>query len=145
MSDLSRRGFITRVGAGAAVGAVPLAAPAVAAAKPGKSRRPVSAQTVVNLFSKLPGTVGLKIHASPAHGDRGLLIAHNASRQMFVGSAIKTFALCKALRQSDSADVTAKIAARQLALNESVWNADSQSFNPPNLEGKVSEQRRWRR
>jgi beta-lactamase class A len=139
MSDLSRRRFIARAGAGAAVGAVPLAAPALAAAKPPKGRRPVSSQSIIKLFAKLPGTVGLKIMAPPANGDRGLLIRHNAGRQMFVGSAIKTFALCESLRQSDSPDVTAKIAARQLDLNASVWNADSQSFNPPNLEGKVSE------
>jgi beta-lactamase class A len=139
MTDLSRRKFIARAGAGAAVGAVPLAAPALAAAKPGKGRPPVSSKTIVKLFSKLPGTVGLKIQAPSAAGRRGLLIESNASRQMFVGSAIKTFALCESLRQSDSPDVTAKIAGRDLALNESVWNADSQSFNPPNLKGKVSE------
>jgi hypothetical protein len=41
---------------------VPLAAPALAAAKPGKGGRQVSSETIVKLFSKLPGTVGLKIH-----------------------------------------------------------------------------------
>jgi beta-lactamase class A len=139
MTDLSRRKFITRAGVGAAVGAVPLAAPAIAAAQPSKGRRPVSAKRIIDLFEKLPGTVGLRIDAPPANGDRGLRIRHNAGRQMFVGSAIKTFALCESMLQSDSPDVTAKIAARQLALNASVWNADSQSFNPPNLKGKVSE------
>src|ERR1700760_2144404 len=140
MSEISRRRFIGRAGAGAAIGAVPLAAPAVAAAagKPSRGRRPVSAQKVLAPFLKLPGTVGLKIMAPPAHGDRGLLIEHNASQQMFVGSAIKTFALCETLRLNDGPDVTAKIAAQDLALDESVWNADSQSFNPPNLTGKVS-------
>lgn len=89
----------------------------------------------------------MKIQAPPAHGDRGLLIGHNASQQMFVGSAIKTFALCEALRQVDSPDILEKVGENpahpdrvvQLPLNESVWNVDSQSFNPPYLEGKVSE------
>jgi len=138
MSELSRRRFLTRAGAGAAIGAVPLAAPAIAAAKPRPAGKPVSSSTILKLFAKLPGTVGLKIMAPPAHGDRGLLIEHNASQQMFVGSAIKTFALCETLRLNDGPDVTAKIAAQDLALDESVWNADSQSFNPPNLTGKVS-------
>lgn len=139
MSELSRRTFIARAGVGAAIGAAPLAAPALAAAKPANHGRSVSSKTVLELFAKLPGTVGLKIQAPPAAGDPGLLIESNASQQMFVGSAIKTFALCESLRQSDSPEVTAKIAARQLALNESVWNTDSQSFNPPNLTGKVSQ------
>jgi len=58
---------------------------------------------------------------------------------MFVGSAIKTFALCEALRQADSPDVVARITNRQLALDASVWNVDSQTFNPPYLSGRVSQ------
>jgi beta-lactamase class A len=144
---LSRRAFIGTAGAGAAAGAVPLAVPALAGAEPVKDRRPVSSKTIIKLFSKLPGTVAIKIVAPPAAGDRGLLIESNASQQMFVGSAIKTFALCEALRQVDSPDILTRIGENpthpgrvvQLALNESVWNVDSQSFNPPHLKGRVSE------
>ena len=94
---------------------------------------------MLKLFSGLPGKVAVKIQAPPAHGRRGLLIESNATDRMFVGSAIKTFALCEAFRQADSPDVIAKITERQLVLDESVWNADSQSFNPPNLSGTVTE------
>jgi beta-lactamase class A len=139
MTGVSRRTFVARAGAGVAGVAVPTAIPALAQAKSTGAQQPLAPQTILKLFAKLPGTVGLKIFAPAAPGGKQLLISSNASQQMFVGSAIKTFALCEALRQEDSADVTAKIAARQLALNASVWNGDSQSFNPPNLSGKVSE------
>ncbi len=127
---LSRRAFLTS----AAAGAVPLALPAVAGAQ-----QNLSPETVLHLFSRLPGKVGIKIYAPPVRGGRGLLIQSNASQRMFVGSAIKTFALCEALRQADSPDVVAKITATQLALNANVWNVDSQSFNPPHLTGKVTQ------
>jgi beta-lactamase class A len=55
----------------------------------------------------------------------------NAAKQMFVGSAIKTFILCEALRQSDSPDVVQKINAQQLALDASVWSLDSASLTLP--------------
>jgi len=58
---------------------------------------------------------------------------------MFVGSAIKTFVLCEALRQADSPKVVQTLIAQQLALDASVWSLDSATFNPPNLIGKVSE------
>jgi beta-lactamase class A len=139
MTTVSRRTFVTRAGAGAVAAAVPVAAPALARAHSTDAGSQLAPHSVVELFAKLPGTIGLKILAPAVPGGRQVLISHNASQQMFVGSAIKTFALCEALRQEDSADVTAKVAARQLALNASVWNGDSQSFNPPNLKGEVSE------
>ena len=37
--------------------------------------------------------------------------------RLFVGSAIKTFVLCEALRQADSPAVVETIASRQLALD----------------------------
>ncbi len=91
------------------------------------------------LFAHLPGVVAGKIVAPAAGGRPGLAAEFNASTRLFVGSAIKTFVLCEALRQADSPAVTETIASRQLALNESVWSPDAPSFNPPYLTGKVSE------
>ena len=94
---------------------------------------------MLKLFSGLPGKVAVKIQAPAAHGCRGLLIESNATDRMLVGSAIRTFAPCEALSQVDSRDLIAKITERQLVLDESVWNAVSQSFNPLKLSGKVTE------
>jgi beta-lactamase class A len=129
---VTRRGFLG--GSAATAGAGALAAPGVAAASDLDLQ-----ERIIGLFRHLPGIVSLKILAPPHAGRRGLLVEHQASRQMFVGSAIKTFVLCEALRQADSPTVTARIAARQLALNASVWSPDSASFNPPFLAGRVSE------
>jgi beta-lactamase class A len=141
---VSRRTFIT----GAAAGAAPLVVPELVAAKAAKAaKRPLGPEQVLGLFSGLPGKVAVKLYAPPVPGGRGLLIQSNASDRMFVGSAIKTFALCEALRQVDSPDIIDQIGdnpaqpdrVEYLSLNESVWNVDSQSFNPPNLSGKVTE------
>jgi len=91
---------------------------------------------VRKLFADLPGDLGIKIVA-PGRG--GLRLDINGHKEMFVGSAIKTFILCEALRQSDTPDVNATIAGRQLDLDESVWTAGSAMFNPPNLSGQVSQ------
>jgi beta-lactamase class A len=136
---VTRRTFLakTAVTAGAgslAVGAVPFALPGVAAAS--ELDLP---ERLVLLFRKLPGHVSVKIVAPPHAGRPGLLIEHNASAQLFIGSAFKTYVLCEALRQADSPAVVDTITARQLALNESVWSPDSASFNPPHLSGNVSE------
>ena len=140
---VSRRTFIT----GAAAGAAPLVVPELAAAKTARmAKQPLRPERVLNLFSRLPGTIALKIYAPPANGDRGLLIQSNASQRMFVGSSIKTFALCETLRRYDSPDILLKIGENPLhpnrvvylPLNQSVWNTDSQSFNPPNLRGRVT-------
>lgn len=96
-------------------------------------------QRIVDVFQNLPGNVALKIMAPPVAGSPGLLVEHNASEHLFVGSAIKTFVLCEALRQADSPVVTDTIAARPVALNQAIWTADSAWFNPPNLTGTVSE------
>jgi beta-lactamase class A len=56
-----------------------------------------------------------------------------------VGSAIKTFILCEALRQADSPSVVQTITDKQLPLDTSVWSVSSPTFNPPNLSGSVSE------
>jgi beta-lactamase class A len=66
-------------------------------------------------------------------------VALNSSTTLFIGSAFKTFVLGEALRQADSPDVVQTLTQRQLALDASVWNLDSATFNPPNLSGTVSE------
>ncbi|HEY4044157.1 MAG TPA: serine hydrolase, partial [Rhodopila sp.] len=87
----------------------------------------------------LPGRVGVRILAPAANGKPVLDIACNAGERMFAGSAIKTFILAEALRQADTPDVVKTISQTQLTLDASVWSADSQMFNPPNLIGKVSQ------
>lgn len=91
------------------------------------------------LFADLPGDVAGKVVAPAAGGLPGLAVEFNASKRLFVGSAIKTFVLCEALRQADSPAVTDTISSRQLALNETVWSPDAPTFNPPYLTGQVSE------
>ena len=56
-----------------------------------------------------------------------------------MGSTFKAFVLGEELRQADSPDVVQTITERQLALDESVWSPDSDTFNPPHLSGKVTE------
>jgi beta-lactamase class A len=127
----SRRGFLT--GATAAIGTMPLARPAMG------QKSSVSTETILSLFKSLPGDVAIKIFAPAVNGKPEFLVESNASKTMFVGSAIKTFILCEALRQADSPGVVRILKAKQLSLDASVWSADSVTFNPPNLIGKVSQ------
>ncbi len=129
----SRREFLAgAAGAAAAIGMTPL--PAMS-----QSKQDMSPQAILALFKSLPGDVAVKIHAPAAAGKPEFLVESNASKQMFVGSAIKTFVLCEALRQADSPKVVQTLRAQQLSLDASVWSLDSATFNPPNLIGKVSE------
>ena len=131
----SRREFLAgAAGAAAAVGVGPLALPTMA-----EGKDQVSPQVILALFKSLPGDVAIKIHAPASNGKPEFLVESNSSKQMFVGSAIKTFVLCEALRQADSPQVVKTLTAQQLALDASVWSLDSATFNPPNLIGKVSE------
>lgn len=98
-----------------------------------------SPDAILTLFKSLPGETAVKIHAPAANGKPEFLIESNASKQMFVGSAIKTFILCESLRQADSPTVVQSLTAEQLSLDASVWSLDSATFNPPNLIGKVSQ------
>jgi beta-lactamase class A len=91
------------------------------------------------LFRDLPGDLGLKIHAPSLKGKPGFTVQANADKVFFVASAIKTFALCEALRQVDSPDIVDALERKQLPLDASVWSLGSPSFNPPALSGKVSE------
>jgi beta-lactamase class A len=128
----TRRAFLA--GVAATVGIKPLILPALAEEKGG-----TSPQAILSLFKSLPGDVAVKIHAPATNNKPEFLVESNASKVMFVGSAIKTFVLCEALRQADSPNVVKTLTTRQLALDASVWSVDSATFNPPNLIGKVSE------
>ncbi len=131
----SRREFLAgAAGTAAAIGIAPLALPTMA-----EGKGQASPQAILSLFKSLPGDVAIKIHAPASNGKPEFLVESNSSKTMFVGSAIKTFVLCEALRQADSPQVVKTITAQQLALDASVWSLDSATFNPPNLIGKVSE------
>ena len=129
----SRRSFLA-TGA-AALGTAPLSA--FASESAGKDD--TSPDAILALFKSLPGETAVKIYAPAADGKPEFLVESNSSKQMFVGSAIKTFILCESLRQVDSPTVVKSITAQQLSLDASVWNLDSATFNPPNLIGKVSQ------
>ncbi len=129
----SRREFLAgAAGAAAAMGMSPL--PAMS-----QSKQDTSPQAILALFKPMPGEVAVKIYAPATNGKPEFLVETDASKQMFVGSAIKTFILCEALRQTDSPNVVKTIRTQQLSLDASVWSVDSATFNPPNMIGKVSE------
>jgi len=130
----SRRGFMTATAA-ATLGTLPLDLPALAR----EERTGTSPEEILAMFKGLPGDVAIKIHAPAVNGKPEFLVESNASKTMFVGSAIKTFILCEALRQADSPTVVQTLKAKQLSLDASVWSVDSATFNPPNLIGKVSQ------
>jgi beta-lactamase class A len=94
---------------------------------------------VARLFQRLPGEKAIKVWAPATDRAPQLLIASNASMRLFVGSAFKTFVLAEALRQADGPDVVKALTATQLPLDETVWSADSATFNPPHLTGLVSQ------
>jgi beta-lactamase class A len=133
----SRRTFIAASGA-TALGALPLlnASPAAAAAPRGID--PNLGNRVLNAFKGISGVLSLKIVAPAANGDKGFSLSSGSARQIFVGSAIKTFVLCESLRQVDGPGVVDALSSRILDLNASVWSVDSATFNPPNLIGQVS-------
>jgi beta-lactamase class A len=128
----SRRRFLT--GVAAAIGTAPLARPTAAAA-----RETLSSEAILSLFKSLPGDVAAKIHAPAVNNKPEFSVELNSSKQMFVGSAFKTFVLCEALRQVDAPNVVQTLTTNQMALDASVWSLDSATFNPPNLIGKVSQ------
>jgi len=128
----SRRDFLG--GAAATVGTLPWSGSAVA-----EEKTTASSEAILSLFKGLPGDVAVKIHAPAVNGKAEFLVESNASKMMFVGSAIKTFILCEALRQADFPQVVQALTTKQLPLDASVWSLDSATFNPPNLIGKVSQ------
>lgn len=133
---VSRRGLVL---GGLAAGATPLLlrSATAEAAQAGPQGSP--GNEIRKLFAGLPGTVSLKIDAPATKQGPGLQVSENSAQQMFVGSAIKTFVLCEALRQADSPNVVNTITSKQLSLGPDVWSLDSATFNPPNMIGVVSE------
>jgi beta-lactamase class A len=121
----SRRLFI------GSTAALAVAAPAIGAK--------IDPNGIVALFQDLPGRKAIKIWAPATDNAKQLRISSNASTPLFIGSAFKTFVLAEALRQVDAPDVVKTIGTTQLKLDETVWSADSATFNPPHLTGLVSE------
>jgi beta-lactamase class A len=130
----SRREFISGAAGAAAVG---ILAREVSATTSGTDQP--SPDAILSAFRGFPGNLGIKIYAPASNGKPELLIQSNTSKVLLIGSAFKAFVLCEALRQADSPDVVKTIGGQQLELDASVWSADSATFNPPNLIGKVSE------
>ncbi|WGJ14770.1 serine hydrolase [Methylocapsa sp. D3K7] len=129
----SRREFLKTAAATTTLTSIPLAAAADATNAAG-----LPAQTI-GLFEALPGDKALKIYAPTVGLKPGILIQSNASKMLFVASAIKTFVLCTALRQIDSPDIVHTLEDTELTLDDTVWSFGSPAFNPPNLTGVVSE------
>jgi beta-lactamase class A len=99
-----------------------------------------SPNDIVDLFKPLPGDKGVKIFVHGKDGGQAFSAELNSGQMLFVASAIKTFVLCEALRQVDSPDVVHTLESKELTLNSTVWSFGSPAvFNPPNLEGMVSE------
>ncbi len=129
----SRR-FFLKSAAAATAGAVPL----TMSASP-VGRQATTTEDLTSGLNSLPGDKAVKIYAPGVGGKPVFVMESNSAKRLFVASAFKAFALCEALRQSDSQNVVETITERQLALDASVWSLDSASFNPPNLIGMVSE------
>lgn len=132
----SKRAFLSG-SAATAVSAMAVPTSALAASKPVDA---VTSNEIRGLLAALPGITAFKVWAPATEGKPAFLAgSRSASRQLFVGSAIKTFVLCEALRQVDGPDVVQAMSQKQVPLDASVWSVDSRSFNPPNLTGLVSE------
>ena len=136
----SRRAFLAALGSGCAF------VPSRSEARPSSNRRWSNngaygqlRSRVLDLFEAVPGTTSLKIWSPATRSGRELLVEHNPSERLFIGSAMKAFVLCERLRQLDSPDIVRKLSENQLKLDASVWTADSQTFNPPKLSGLVTE------
>jgi len=133
---VSRRGLVL---GGVAAGAAPLLIGSGEAQAAQTAPQGSPGDDIPKLFTKLPGTVAIKIDAPATRTSPGLQVSDNAAQQLFVGSAIKTFVLCEAFRRADSPDVLTTITTQQLSLDPSVWSPGSPSFNPPNMIGMVTE------
>jgi beta-lactamase class A len=99
----------------------------------------IRSDDIAALFDDLSGDLGLKIYAPWPKGKPGFTVEVNADKVLFAASAIKTFALCEALRQADSPDIDNVLETKELTLDASVWSLGSPIFNPPDLSGMVSE------
>lgn len=94
---------------------------------------------ILALFQPLPGITSLKILAPATGSTHGFQVELKPAQMLFIGSAFKTFVLGEALRLLDSTTVVDKLEDTQLGLDASVWSPDSQTLNPPNLIGMISE------
>ena len=131
----SRRDFLCGTAAFAALGGTALGR----VASPFDSDRSSLAAKIVGLFEPLPGIKAIKIWAPETDDEEEFLATLNPQLRLFCGSSFKAFVLCEALRQIDSPEVAAKLAAKQLELDSNVWSLSSSVFNPPDLSGLVSE------
>lgn len=123
----SRRAFL-KTAAGTAAGTATFAAISAPTASAWQQR--ITPEKIVDLFDDLPGDKAFKILAPGAHGEPKFLAHLNSQKRLFVASAIKTFALCEALRQADSPDVVDTLEQKHLALDSSVWSFGSPTFMP---------------
>ena len=128
----SRRRFLKTAAATGTLAAVPTAS----MAGPAGQLKP---EQIVSLFAQLPGDTAFKILVPSPKGKKPFIAQNNSDRMLFVASAIKTFALCEALRQVDSPDVDEILENRELVLDSTIWSPGSPTFNPPDLTGLVSE------
>ena len=94
---------------------------------------------IVDLFANLPGDVAFKLLAPSANGKPPFLAQLSPNRMLFVASAIKTFVLCEALRQADSATIADDLEHVPITLNSTIWSPGSPTFTPPDINGVLSE------
>lgn len=99
----------------------------------------LSPDQIIELFRRLPGDKAFKILVPAAAKKKGLSVELNPNKMLFCASALKTFALCEALRQADSPDIDSVLEAKKLKLDSKVWSFGSPTFNPPEVSGIVSE------
>ena len=94
---------------------------------------------IVDLFANLPGDVAFKVLAPGANGKPPFLAQLSPNRMLFVASAIKTFVLCEALRQADSATIGDDLEHVPITLDSTIWSPGSPTFTPPDITGVLSE------
>src|SRR5262249_10332543 len=121
----SRRAFLKTAAGTATLTGLPLSAPAVLAWE-----QTITPDQIVDLFKDLPGDKAFKILAPAAEGKPRFLAHLNSHKVLFVASAIKTFVLCEALRQSDSVDIADALGRKELTLDSTVWSFSSPTFMP---------------
>jgi beta-lactamase class A len=134
LSAPSRRAFLKSAAAAATLGTA-TAQPALA-----DSGSSCSPDVIIDLFTSLPGDKAMKIVVPGTKHDEGFQAELNSSQQLFVASAIKTFVLCEALQQIDSRHVVRTLEDKKLTLDSTIWSPfGNPVFDPPNLQGLVSE------
>jgi beta-lactamase class A len=102
--------------------------------------QPVTPDQIIGLFEPLPGDKGIEILAPGAGLKPGFAAELNSGQRLFVASAGKTFALCKALQQVDSPEVVETLQREKLTLDSTIWSIPgSPFFIPPHLKGSVPE------